>query len=43
MENNDDQLSPIELKEGRNSIYELNPLVLNLQVTEVTIRNRIQE
>jgi hypothetical protein len=23
MENNDDQLSPIELKDGRNSIYEL--------------------
>jgi hypothetical protein len=39
----DDQLSPIELKEGRNSIYELNPLVLNLQVTEASIRNRIQE
>jgi hypothetical protein len=30
-ENNDDQLSDSELKEFRNSIYEINPSILNLQ------------
>jgi hypothetical protein len=33
----------LDLKEFRNSVYELDPLVLKLPVTEITIRNRIQE